>query len=134
MKILWKIGNPRKIQDLPSPQRLCKAAQCVHKGGSPLCARPKAAPPLLGWRAKAATFVVVVNRVNIVAVSTIIVDVGLIGYHVPRQSCFMFPRSSCNARLHATGLQGSRGDLGAQGLLMFSTIMRTNFGSFVNFN
>ena len=34
-------------------------------------ARPKAAPPLLWWRPKAATFVVYVNVVNIVAVSTV---------------------------------------------------------------
>ena len=42
--------------------------------------------------------------VNIVAINTIIVvHVGVIGYHVPRQSCFMFPRRSCNARLRARG-------------------------------
>ena len=36
-------------------------------------ARPKAAPPLLWWRPQAATFVVALNRVNIVAVNTILV-------------------------------------------------------------
>ena len=36
-------------------------------------ARPEAAPPLLWWRPQAATFVVALNRVNIVAVNTILV-------------------------------------------------------------
>ena len=34
---------------------------------------PKAAPPLLWWRPKAATFVEAVNIVNIVAVNTVLV-------------------------------------------------------------
>ena len=34
-------------------------------------ARPKAAPPLLWWRPKAATFVVAMNRVDVVALNTI---------------------------------------------------------------
>ena len=67
------------------------------------------------------SFVLALNSVNIVAVTTIIVvHVGVIGYHVPRQSCFMFPRRSCNARLRARGVwggvqppQGSRGVWGA---------------------
>ena len=36
-------------------------------------ARPKAAPPLLWWRPQAATFVMALNRVNIVAVNAILV-------------------------------------------------------------
>ena len=36
-------------------------------------ARPKAAPPLLWWRPKAATFVVAMNRVDVVALNTIFV-------------------------------------------------------------
>ena len=42
------------------------------------------------------------NRVNVVAVTTILVlHVGVIGHHVPRQSCFMFPRRTITARLRA---------------------------------
>ena len=36
-------------------------------------ARPKAAPPLLWWRPTAATFVVAMNRVDVVALNTIFV-------------------------------------------------------------
>ena len=36
-------------------------------------ARPQAAPPLLWWRPKAATFVEAVNIVNIVAVNTVLI-------------------------------------------------------------
>ena len=55
------------------------------------------------------SFVLALNSVNIVAVTTIIVvHVGVIGYHVPRRSCFMFPRRSCNARLRARGVRGAQ--------------------------
>ena len=48
-------------------------------------AQPRAAPRLLWWRPKAVTFVLALNRVNIVAVTTILVlHVGVIGHHVPR--------------------------------------------------
>ena len=37
------------------------------------------------------SFVLALNRVNVVAVTTILVlHVGVIGHRVPRQSCFMF--------------------------------------------
>ena len=43
----------------------------------------------------AATFVLALNRVNVVAVTTILVlRVGVIGHHVPRHYDFMFPRRS----------------------------------------
>ena len=48
-------------------------------------ARPKAASPLLWWRRQAATLcILALNRVNVVAVTTILVlHVGVIGHHVP---------------------------------------------------
>ena len=48
-------------------------------------ARPKAAPPLLWWRPEAAPLVVALDRVNAIAVTTILVlRVCVIGLHVPR--------------------------------------------------
>ena len=49
-------------------------------------------------------FVVALNRVNIVALSPILVShVGVIEHHVLRHQGFMFPRRSGNARLRARG-------------------------------
>ena len=54
------------------------------------------------------SFVLALNRVNVVAVTTILVlHVGVIGHHVSRQSCFMFPRRTITARLRARGVQGA---------------------------
>ena len=54
-----------------------------------------------------ASFVLALNRVNIVAVTRIpVLHVGVIGHHVPRHEGFMFPRRSGNARLRARGVQG----------------------------
>ena len=48
------------------------------------------------------------NRVNIVAVTTILVlHVGVIGHHVPCRYDFMFPRRSYHARLRARGVWGA---------------------------
>ena len=45
---------------------------------------------------------------NVVAVTTILVlHVGVIGHHVPRQSCFMFPRRTITARLRAKRVWGA---------------------------
>ena len=45
-----------------------------------------------------ASFVLPLNRVNVVAVITILVlHVGVIGHYVPRQSCLMFPHRTINA-------------------------------------
>ena len=60
--------------------------------------------------------ILALNRVNVVAVTTIIVlRVGVIGYPVPRQSCFMLPRRSCHAR--AGGFGGPPGHPIVGGLL-----------------
>ena len=62
-------------------------------------ARPKAAPPLLWWRPTAATFVLALNSVNFVAVTTILVlHVCVIGHHVPCRYDFMLSRPSYHAR------------------------------------
>ena len=48
------------------------------------------------------------NRVNVVAVTTIlVVHVGVIGHHVPCHYDFMFPRRSYHARLRARGVRGA---------------------------
>ena len=53
------------------------------------------------------SFVLAFNRVNVVAVTTIlVVHVGVIWHHVPCQYDFMFPRRSYNARLRAKGVGG----------------------------
>ena len=45
------------------------------------------------------SFVLALNRVNIVAVTKILfLHIGLIGHHFPRHQGFMFPRRSGNAR------------------------------------
>ena len=49
-------------------------------------------------------FVLALNRVNVVTVTTILVlHVGVIGHHVPCHYDFMFPRRSYHARLRARG-------------------------------
>ena len=54
------------------------------------------------------SFVLAFNRVNVVAVTTILVlHVGVIGHHVPCHYDFMFPRRSYHARLRARGVQGA---------------------------
>ena len=54
-----------------------------------------AAPPLLWSAAPPVSFVLALNRVNVVAVTTILVlHVGVIGHHVPCRYDFMFPRRS----------------------------------------
>ena len=68
------------------------------------CRGRKAAAPLLWWRPTAATFVLTLTRLNVGAVTTILVlHVGVIGHHVPFQYDFMFPRRS----YHARGGQGA---------------------------
>ena len=58
-------------------------------------------------RPKAATFVLALNRVNIVAVTTILVSyVGVIGHQVLRHEVFMFPRRSCIASFARKGGPG----------------------------
>ena len=53
------------------------------------------------------SFVLALNRVNVVAVTTIlVVHVGVIGHHVPCHYDFMFPRRSYHARLRARRVQG----------------------------
>ena len=48
------------------------------------------------------------NRVNVVAVTTILVlHVGVIGHHVPCHYDFMFPRRSYHVRLRARGVWGA---------------------------
>ena len=50
------------------------------------------------------SFVMALNRVNVVAVTTILVlHVGVIGHHVPCRYDFMFPSRSYHARLRARG-------------------------------
>jgi len=66
----------------------------------------------LDWRGCLA-----LNTVNVVAVTTILVlYVGVIGHHVPRQSCLMLPRRTITARLRAKrvwgGLDPQAGGLG----------------------
>ena len=52
--------------------------------------------------------VLALNRVNVVAVTTILVlHVGVIGHHVPCRYDFMFPRRSDHARLRARGVRGA---------------------------
>ena len=54
------------------------------------------------------SFVLALNRVNVVAVTTILVlHVGVIGHHVPCHYDFMFPRRSYHARLRARGVWGA---------------------------
>ena len=54
------------------------------------------------------SFVMALNRVNVVAVTTILVlHVGVIGHHVPCHYDFMFPRRSYHARLRARGVRGA---------------------------
>ena len=54
------------------------------------------------------SFVLALNRVNVVAVTTIlVVHVGVIGHHVPCHYDFMFPRRSYHARLRARGVRGA---------------------------
>ena len=54
------------------------------------------------------SFVMALNRVNVVAVTTIFVlHVGVIGRHVPCRYDFMFPRRSYHARLRARGVRGA---------------------------
>ena len=56
------------------------------------------------------SFVLALNRVNVVAVTTILVlHVGVIGHHVPCRYDFMFPRRADNARLRARGFGRSGG-------------------------
>ena len=53
------------------------------------------------------SFVLAVNRMNVVAVTTIlVVHVGVIEQHVPCHYDFMFPRHSYHARLRARRVQG----------------------------
>ena len=62
------------------------------------------------------SFVLALNMVNVVAVTTILVlHVGVIGYHVPRHYDFMFPRRAYHARLRGRGVQGALMGLGFQG-------------------
>ena len=52
------------------------------------------------------SFVLALNRVNVVAVTTILVlHVGVIGHHVPCHYDFMFPRRPYHARLRARGVR-----------------------------
>ena len=45
------------------------------------------------------SFALALDRVNVVAVTTILVlHADVIGQHVPRKSCFMFPRRTITAR------------------------------------
>ena len=54
------------------------------------------------------SFVLALNRVNVVAVTTILVlHVGVIGHHVPCHYDFMFPRRAYHARLRARGVRGA---------------------------
>ena len=54
------------------------------------------------------SFVLALNRVNVVAVTTILVlHVGVIGHHVPCRYDFMFPRRSDHARLRAREVRGA---------------------------
>ena len=54
------------------------------------------------------SFVLALNRVSVVAVTTILVlHVGVIGHHVPRHYHFMFPRRSYHARFRASRVQGA---------------------------
>ena len=54
------------------------------------------------------SFVLALNRVNVIAVTTILVlHVGVIGHHVPCHYDLMFPHRSYHARLRARGVQGS---------------------------
>ena len=56
-----------------------------------------------------ASFVMALNRVNVVAVTTILVlHAGVIGHHAPCRYVFMFPRRSYHARLRARGVRGGR--------------------------
>ena len=66
-------------------------------------ARPEAAPPLLLWRPQAATFVQALNRVNIVAVTTILVfHVGNGRFeHVRLDIMFRAVRASCSLAVRA---------------------------------
>ena len=66
-------------------------------------ARPKAAPPLLWWRPQAATFVLALNSVNIVAVTTILVfQVGNGRFeHVRLDIMFRAVRASCSLAVRA---------------------------------
>ena len=53
------------------------------------------------------SFVLALNRVNVVAVTTILVlHVGVIGHHVPCHYDFMFTRRSYHARLRARVVRG----------------------------
>ena len=65
-----------------------------------------------------ASFLLALNGVNGVAVTTILVwHVSVIGHHGPRYYDFMFPHRSYHARLRARGLWGpcppGRGSVGA---------------------
>ena len=52
--------------------------------------------------------ILALNRVNVVAVTTILVlHVGVIGHHVPCHYDFMFPRRAYHARLRARGVRGA---------------------------
>ena len=54
------------------------------------------------------SFVLALNRVNVVAVTTILVlHVDVIGHHVPCHYDIMFPRRSYHARWRARGVWGA---------------------------
>ena len=69
----------------------------------PLAATTKEVPRPYGRGTSfVVSFVLALNRVNVVAVTTILVlHVGLIGHHVPCHYDFMFPRRSYHAHLRA---------------------------------
>ena len=75
----------------------------------PLAATTKEVPRPYGRGTSfVVSFVLALNRVNVVAVTTILVlHVGVIGHHVPCHYDFMFPRRSYHARLRARGVRGA---------------------------
>ena len=70
--------------------------------------------------------ILALNRVNVVAVTTILVlHVGVIGHHVPCHYDFMFPRRSYHARLRARGCRGSGEAEGTSVVCGDSSVPRT---------
>ena len=69
--------------------------------------------------------ILALNRVNVVAVTTILVlHVGVIGHHVPCRYDFMFPRRSYHARLRARGVRGALPP--GRGVSLVLTLNRVN--------
>ena len=101
------MSNDTDMQEKWSQQRHSPYSRTVYKGGGALAATKRGAAPYSRGTSFVVSFVLPLHRVNVAAVTTILVlHVGVIGHHVPCHHDFMFPCRSYHAGLRTGGSGG----------------------------